>query len=225
VAVLCAGSAQIEECEKNPEKTRLVNVAGLSALADILMSRRVFVVFLSSSTVFDGTLPFRKPEDTVAPRTEYGRQKVAMEQFLLKSSRPSAIIRLTKTLSPDFPLIRKWARQLRDGEPIHPFYDMTMSPVSLTFVTGVLYRLLENRASGVWHVSGNLDITYEAAARYIARRIGADVNQIHPISAHSALGDHVFIPEYTSLETGRLSRELSLSSPDVWRSMDTVLHQ
>ena len=53
-AVICAGVTNIAACEREPEKTAQVNVAGITGLIENLVESGSFVIYLSSNLVFDG---------------------------------------------------------------------------------------------------------------------------------------------------------------------------
>ena len=53
-AIICAAITDIEECEKNPGRTRKVNVVGTVELVKQLSKKGTHVIFLSSNQVFDG---------------------------------------------------------------------------------------------------------------------------------------------------------------------------
>jgi dTDP-4-dehydrorhamnose reductase len=72
-------------------------------------------------------------------------------------------------------------------------------------------------------VSGDRDVTYEEAARHIARRLGAPDDLIQPISARAANMPPAFFPSCTTLDTTRLQTDLGLDVPDVWSAIDSAI--
>jgi dTDP-4-dehydrorhamnose reductase len=209
-AILCAAVTSLERCRLDPESSRQVNVAGTIALARRLVEAGAFVVFLSTNLVFDGETPLVKPTDPVNPQTEYGCQKVEAEAQLLAWEEQIAIVRFSKVLSPDMPLFQGWIRDLKAGKVIHPFSDMVMAPVSLAFAVKVLLEVTERRVLGIFHVSAMQDVSYAAAAQYIACKLGADMELVQPTSyRESGVG---FAPLNTSLDSSRLV-DLGLRAP------------
>ena len=88
-AVLAAAVTKLDACERDPEATARVNVEANLALAAMLASQGVYVVFLSSNQVFDGTRPHRLGSEPTSPQTVYGRQKAEVESRLLaRTTRP-----------------------------------------------------------------------------------------------------------------------------------------
>jgi dTDP-4-dehydrorhamnose reductase len=223
VAVLCAALTKIDLCRQDPATTANVNVTGTVALAKNLAAAGAFVIFLSTNQVFDGSQPQRRPDELPAPATEYGRQKAETEKQLLALGRQVSIVRFTKLLSPDMALFTNWAQALKNGQIIHPFSDMTMAPVPMTFAVEVLGRIAERRRPGIVQVSADQDITYEQAARFLAERLNADDKLIQPIRARDSGGSFESIPRHTTLDTTILRTELGLEPPNVWTALTSVL--
>jgi dTDP-4-dehydrorhamnose reductase len=219
VAYLCAARTSLDYCRKHPVESRAVNVTGTVAVAEMLAAQGTQVVFLSSNLVLDGSTALAKTDASTRPQTEYGRQKAEVEHELL--ARPGVcVVRLTKVLGPNSPLLVKWATALRAGQIVRPFADMVMAPVPLTFAVAALCGVGAAHLTGIVQVSGTQDISYEQAARYIAQRVGAKQEQVQPVlAADSDLGlEHV--PTYSTLDTTRLLAELQLAPPEPWTAID-----
>jgi dTDP-4-dehydrorhamnose reductase len=189
----------------------------------MLIKNSAFVIFPSSNYVYDGSVPFRKIEDACCPRTEYGRQKAEVERQLLAMGVPVSIVRFTKIVHKNMSLLRTWTSDLKTGHAIHPFSDMSMAPVSLDFCVDVLRCVAERRLSGILQVSAKNDISYEAAARYLASRVGAPDHLIKPMMSADAGIDPSDVPRNTTLDASRLSDECGLFPPDAWKALDAFI--
>lgn len=223
VAYLCAGATSVEACEKDPASTGAVNVTHTLTLARRLIERNARVVYFSTNIVFDGTKPFAGPDDEPRPRSEYGRQKLAVEQSLLRTSPESVVVRLTKVLGPRPAIFMEWMRRLRVGETVEPFRDKVMAPVPLPFVIEALGRLLENRLGGILQISGPRDVTYDAIAYRLAERIGAAPGLIRPITGRGTRLAPDLAPAHTTLDTRRLQADLGMVPPDAWPTIEWSL--
>ena len=223
VAYLCAAVSSQERCRAEPHHTAMVNVHNTVRLARKLSEAGAFVIFPSTSLVFDGSVPFRKANDATCPLTEYGRQKALAEALLRDRDGLFAVVRFTKVLWPDVPLLRGWARSLTKGEPVHPLSDMVMAPLSVDFAVEVLACVAENRTPGIIQVSGPTDISYDQVARHIAIGIGASQDLVQPVTSGQAGINIEAVPPNTTLDTTRLHQEYDKSPPDVWSTIDSVL--
>jgi dTDP-4-dehydrorhamnose reductase len=218
VVYLCAALARLEDCRRDPLGSAHVNVTGTVRLAEQLTARGAFVVFLSTNHVFDGTRPHRKIDEPTSPCNEYGRQKAEAERRLLQLP-GVAVVRLTKVLGEANPLFAGWLAGLAQGRRIQPFCDMVMAPVPLETVTAVLQRLGERRRAGVWHLSGERDVSYAEAARWGARVIGADAGLIEPVTTRLALPSAEEPARHTTLDIDLLPELLGVAVPDVATSV------
>lgn len=222
-AYLCAAVTSLEDCRRDPARSRAVNVCAAAALARTLARRGAVVLFPSTNLVFDGSRPFERADAPVAPATEYGRQKAEAERLLLGMAGPIGIVRFTKVLGPRAPLLARWAGDLRQGRPVHPFADMVLAPVPLEFAVDVLVRAARERMGGILQVSGPQDVSYEAVARHIARRVGASETLVQPVEAAASGFRPEHVPRHTTLDMTRLQRELGMTPPDVWATIDGAL--
>ena len=177
------------------------------------------VVYLSTASVFDGLRPHRSADDPPCPRTEYGRQNAAAEVSLQGLEGLVTILRLTKTLGPNLPLFRGWVRSLKRGQPIHPYADLVMAPIPLTFVVQVIHRLAQAPVSGIYQASANRDITYEDAARCCAATLGFNPALVQPIKVRQEELYIEDIPSHTTLDMGRLKAEFDIHMPDVRQTL------
>lgn len=201
--VLCGANTSIQQCQHNPEQTKQVNVNGTLELAALLAKSSSQLLFLSTNMVFDGSKPHPKASDTKNPLTEYGRQKVTVEDGLLDLSRNAVIIRLGKVLTPNFPLFIEWLERLQSGNCIHPHANRTMAPISLAFATDILAWLIAEKRVGIFQATASYDITYADAAFMLAKFSQIDQSLIKPIRValpQVSNGSHPPSFSYTALE-------------------------
>ena len=69
---------------------------------------------------------------------------------------------------------------MRNGKEIHPFSDMIMAPVPVALAAEGLHRVAQARSPGVFQMSADKDISYEQAARHLARGIGVSEDLVQP---------------------------------------------
>lgn len=212
-AVLCAAITSLDACRRDPAGTRLVNVTRTLEMASRLVDAGVFVTFISSNLVFDGSRPAASADAPFAPRTEYGRQKAAVEEALreLPADR-TAVVRLTKVVHGRWPLVEGWRDALRAGRPVKPFEDFRCAPIPLDRVARGLTDVTRGCRSGVWQFSADADVTYADIARHLALRVGAPATLVEGTSSRG-LADLEHSPAHTTLDTTRAAGELGLVFP------------
>jgi dTDP-4-dehydrorhamnose reductase len=212
-AYICGAVTSLKACANDPAGTARVNVRGTLAVSEALITKGVFLSVLSSNLVFDGTRPHVPCDAQPSPRCEYGLQKTKVEYILGKTGAPVAIVRLTKVVAPDHQLFTGWMEDLSQGNPISPFWDMVIAPLSLSFVCQTLLRITDLRRIGVSQVSPSHDITYADAAKHLASKLGADPSLVRPVSARSSCSS-IFQPAYTSLAaTEPITQSSTFPSP------------
>ncbi len=222
-AFLCAAVTSMEQCRKDPAGSRRVNVDNTVALADRIGRAGGFVVFPSTSQVFDGRQPLWRADEPSCPVTEYGRQKAEAERLLAALGDRVAIVRLTKVLGPGNPLVMGWVRALWHGETIRPFSNMVMAPVPLSFAAEVLVRVGERRLSGVTQVSADRDVSYAEAAFHVARVLGVSSRLVQPVTVESSGIALEANPRHTTLDTTRLREEVGMVPPDAWAVLEAAV--
>lgn len=202
VAYVCAGVTSQDACRADPEHAWRINVAATALLAERLVAAGAFVVYPSTNLVFDGTVPWRRSDEQPCPMTCYGRTKSAAEERLLRWPNDTAIVRLTKVVPPSAGLLAAWARQLRAREGVEAFTDLAFAPIPLSFAVDAIRVVADRRLTGITQVSATRDISYAAAAAWIAAAVGAPPHLVHGASARGAGLEHV--PLHTTLDASRL---------------------
>jgi dTDP-4-dehydrorhamnose reductase len=111
----------------------------------------------------------------------YGQQKAQTERLLLSERKEQlAIVRLTKVIHPAMPLLQNWATALHRGETIHPYFDMTFSPLPLDFVVRALHSIAARRQGGVIHLSAESDLSYATLAKSMAAHLRVRPELVQP---------------------------------------------
>ncbi len=221
VVVVCAGITRVGACKRDPAGSRHVNVHGVMGLMRKLLDNGAFVIYLSSDHVFEGSKPYYLEDDPASPVTEYGKQKAEVEHLLGEWPDSVTIVRFTKIISPKDILFSGWVDALSIGESIHPFKDMRMAPMPLSFVVSTLKLLIDQRLRGTFHVSGEQEISYDEAARLCARIVGSDESLVEPILSTQA-GYPERVRAHTTLNMEKLKRALGITPPDVLWTLETA---
>lgn len=225
VAVLAAAMTNHEACRQDPRLAEQVNVHGLLEVATALHHRGAFLIFLSSSAVFDGKTLLPRANSPLTPVGEYGRNKAAAETALQQLTPNCAIVRLTKVLEPVVPLFRNWMLDLRQGKPIEPFADVSLAPVPLNAVVHLLRLLIDTRRAGIWQLSGDRDVSYAIAAGLAAQIVNAREEQVRPIRARALGRVPPDFPARTAMNGDRLREEFGLQPPPVEWTLKACMRQ
>jgi dTDP-4-dehydrorhamnose reductase len=210
--IICSGITSLETCRRDPAASQLINVTRILDLIRCLHGRTGLLLFLSSNLVFDGSRPHRNANDPVCPRTEYGRQKAAVESGLSSQDVPWTVVRLTKVMHPRFALLQQWGSSLQAGHSIQPFSDFVCAPIPLNLVINGLARVAAEKRTGIWQFSATNDIAYSDMARHMAAALKLDSRLLQPTESRRVL-DSEHVPQHTTLDTTRAVQELGLEMP------------
>jgi dTDP-4-dehydrorhamnose reductase len=223
LAFICAAITSIEECRTNPDKSHFINVQQIYEVSKKLSDSGAKIVFLSSNSVYDGSQPFREAETSPCPVSEYGKQKAEIEKRLLALGDNVTVVRLTKVLTDQTPILREWIRSLKSDQIIHPRRDMILSPLSLDFVIDILARLTNTACSGILQLSGTEDISYATVAQELARQLAVAPELVQPISKPKNVSIEKS-PEFSTLDIGRLRDIFKAEPPGLREVVHAVLN-
>jgi len=206
--IIAAAMTGYDACQNDP-LSAVVNVEAPVLLARAALGAGRRVIFLSTSSVFNGDLPFPGEDDELTPHAAYSMQKAEAERRL--SALPGwlsngAIVRLTKALSPSTSPIPGWRERLGRGETITPFSDLTFAPISLQFAVSALIQITLSAHCGIFHLSGAADVTYAQFARRYAQALGPGADIVEPTTSAQAGVKLLFNPRHSALGTARTQR-------------------
>jgi len=210
---LCAGITSIAACEVEPRISHQINVTNTLALARRLYASRTRIIFLSSNAVFDGSVVRPEEDGSYCPSTEYGRQKVAVEEELISLSGGAgsvAIVRLSKVLTSTSGMTKDFIKRLSSHESCSAFDDLRISPVSLSYVLDAILAIATSKHDGVFHLSGADEMTYADFARRLATCTGASQDLVRPLSSMDSEVKIFFRPEHPALGMKRTHQLLGI---------------
>lgn len=225
-ACIFVAKARLADCAADPTGSSHINVTQTLKLIEYLLARDVYVLFLSTNQVFDGETAGVGADTPPSPVSEYGRQKARTEAALrahIASGAPAAILRLAKVVSPDMALIKGWAGSLSRGEPIRAFHDMMLAPTPTDLTVSAIVKLLGERASGIFQLTGPQDVSYAQVGARVARRLGAPPALVIEVSAASAGMPPGATPRHTTLDSSLLRERYGLTVPGPWEVLDPLI--
>ena len=206
-AVLCAAMGSLTACQSDPAGTRRINVEHSSILCQRLMEAGALTVMLSSNMVYNGLVPLVASNALPSPVTEYGRQKAELEGVLLSEPQKAVVLRLTKVLHPELPLLKRWTAAMTAGKSVEAFADYFCSPIILSTVIRGLLQIISQRLGGVWQFSAPDQVSYAEIAHHLSISLGASQSLVRESACGTGI-EHV--PRHTTLDVSRAHAELDL---------------
>jgi dTDP-4-dehydrorhamnose reductase len=224
-ACIFAAVGHLADCHRDPVGSALINVTRTVELVEALVSCGIYVLFLSTNQVFEGSRPHMPTTAPLSPVSEYGRQKALTETRLksgMSAGAPIGILRLAKIVAPGMALLRQWQTTLAAGQPVYPFRDMFLAPTPVGVAAAAITALLTERRVGIWQLSGPKDVSYAEIAAQIGRCLRADHALVKPIAAASAGMPVGSTPRHTTLDSSLLRSDFGIASPEPWAAIEAV---
>jgi len=160
-AVICASTTNISLIEKEPHKHQIINVKNTIKLIKELSKKNIYIIYLSSNSVFKGAKQFYKYNDKTNPVNLYGKFKVQIEEYLTtKLKYNSCILRLTKVITKKNSFLEQWKKEAKRGKSIKTFTNRYLSPIDIESVVDKIYHLIKQKECGIFQIGGTEEISY-----------------------------------------------------------------
>lgn len=225
VLIHSAAMTQVDDCEKDPELCRQLNVAATRHGAEACARHGVHLIFISTDFIFDGQNGPYAEDAAPAPLSVYGWSKLHAEEAVKASGARYTIARTVLVIGYVPGLSRSniilWARgALQRGERIRVVDDQVRSPTwSVDLAEGCL-RIAERGAEGIYHLSGPDTFSILELVRRVAAHAHLDASLIDVVSSDS-LGQPAKRPPVTGFHIAKARRELGYAP----HSFDEVLNE
>lgn len=225
VVINAAAYTRVDLAEDERNLARDVNAIAPAQIAAECARRGIFLVHFSTDYVFPGTArhPYRET-DPVDPVNEYGRSKLAGEEAILASGADALIVRtqwLFGSRGTSFPRTM-WDRANKELAT-RVVNDQFGRPTYSRDLAETVWRMIERRATGLWHVANSGTASWFDVADVVftfarARRLlSACRTEDYPTKARR--------PAFSVLDTSRLHDTLGTELPPWRESLRRLLAQ
>ncbi|MFB7456375.1 dTDP-4-dehydrorhamnose reductase [Streptomyces sp. NPDC056188] len=193
LVVNCAAWTAVDDAETHEAEALRVNGDGPAHLAAACARTGAVLLHVSTDYVFagDATTPYAEDAPT-APRSAYGRTKLAGEQAVLKTLPDRGYVIRTAWLygagGPNF--VRTMIRLAGERETLDVVDDQRGQPTWSADLAGLLFALgrgaLAGTApAGVYHGTSSGETTWYGFTREIFRLLGADPDRVRPTTSEA----------------------------------------
>ncbi len=200
--VNCAALTKVDTCEREPERAARANAEAPALLARACAAKGAKLVQLSTDYVFagDAVRPYRE-DDAPAPRSVYGRTKLAGERAAL-SAAGALVVRTSWVYGRGRNFPAAILEQAAQGKPLRVVDDQRGRPTWAADLAEGVVSLALRDVSGVVHLANDGEATWYELARAVLDSCGFADRPIEPLGTE-ALGLPAERPRYSVLELGK----------------------
>jgi dTDP-4-dehydrorhamnose reductase len=187
IVINCAAWTAVDAAEDQEADALRVNGDGARNLALACSMTATRLVQVSTDYVFDGTacMPYAEGAPP-APRSAYGRTKLAGERAVLEVLPSAAYVVRTAWLygrgGPNF--VATMMRMERERETVDVVIDQRGQPTWTRDVAGHIIALMRSGARpGVYHATSSGHTTWWGLAREVFYLVGGDERRVRPTTA------------------------------------------
>lgn len=190
VVVHAAAMTQVDECQLNQAGCETINVQATAQLLVAAETTTRHFIYISTDFVFDGEQGDYKEDDHLNPVSWYGFTKVQAESMVETSDMDWAIVR-TCLVYGNAPgsgrtNIISWVKQsLEAGKPIKVVNDQWRTPTYAGDLAKGILLIIQQKATGVYHISGKDKMTPYDIALQTAAHCKLDASLIEKTDAAS----------------------------------------
>ena len=224
IIVHTAGLTNVNECELDPEKSRIANFQTAENVARICAALSIKLVHISTDHLFDGSTALASETHPVAPQNNYARHKYEAEQAVTAHHQDALVIRTTffgwgphyrRSFSDNI------LDMLENEGDLHMFDDVFFTPLSTRRLIDLTHRVIDLGYSGILNICGGERISkYEFSVK-LAKVFGHDPDFIQPVQA-GRRRSHVRRPQDLSLSSSRMNELLGLAPATVDEVIDDL---
>ncbi len=154
-----AAMTQVDQCEKDREACRAINVDAVRYLVESAKSFNTHFIYVSTDFVFDGTSGPYAENDQPNPVNFYGETKLEAERIVQQSGLDFSIIRTVLVYGAAHDMSRSnlilWVKKnLEAGKPIKVVNDQWRTPTLAEDLAAGCYLVCKHKATGIYHISG-----------------------------------------------------------------------
>lgn len=229
VVLHLAAYTNVEKAEEERQPAWDLNVFATRLLAEAAQKAEAHFIYFSTGFVFEGKEESNTEEDNPKPVNYYGLTKMEGERTLQKAATTSTIVRI------NFPYGGKWVtrgdlikwmiEKLLRGEEVELVNDQHISPTFIDDLPLALDRVIEKKATGIYHATGGDCLTLLDIGRIIASEFGFEKSLIKETTLDEFLvksGRRAVQPRWSCLLNSKLETELGIKMTNFPEGIEKV---
>lgn len=186
VVVHAGAMSKPDDCELDRQGAYLANVTATGYLLKESARLESFFLYLSTDFIFSGEEGMYSEEDPAAPVNYYGLTKLQAEgmvkQYPFDWSIARTVLVYGHPQGGRGNILTMVANNLKEGKPLRIFNDQVRTPTFVEDLAQGLKSIIDKRATGVFHLSGEEVRTPWEMAVETARYLGYDPELIEKVT-------------------------------------------
>lgn len=189
--------------------TWIVNVIATEHVVSVCQKTGKRLLYISTDYVFDGTSEVYREDATPNPQGWYAVTKYEGEKRVAALGEKSLIVRIANPYrsggnKPDF--VHKIIEKLNSGQALKAPTDQLFVPTFIDDIAVALGTLVENNASGMYHVVGPQALSPFDAAKKIAAAYDLDASLVGETSFEEYFGGRAPRPKRAVLKSDKIDK-------------------
>lgn len=186
VIVHAGAMSKPDDCELDRQGAYLANVTATGFLLKEAARLRSFFLYLSTDFIFSGEEGMYSEDDPAAPVNYYGLTKLEAEGLVRQYPFGWSIARTVLVYGHPHGgrgnILTMVANNLKEGKPLRIFNDQVRTPTFVEDLAQGLKSIIDKRATGVFHLSGEDVRTPWEMAVEATRHLGYDPELIEKVT-------------------------------------------
>jgi len=227
--IIAAGCANINECDKNPEKTYAINVTGTLELAKQCREMGLCPILFSTDYVFNGEKGGYTESSSTCPINAYGKQKAELESRIHDvTSGNYLMLRLSKiysTFAGDNSLLDEMMHNLTQEKAIRAAIDQEFCPLHVDDLVTITQELIDQNITGLINIGGQETLSRYALALKVCEALNISTTLVKPITLDELKGSTR--PKKTTLNCKKLYETITMKTQTLQDSISklaTIYH-
>ena len=209
VVINCVAFVRVDECEDRPEEAFQVNTLGGLYVARACVELNALCVYISTDYVFDGEKGEAYTEDDPpCPINVYGTSKLAGEHLVRQACPRWLIVRVASLFGKAGArgkggnFVETILAKAQSRQPLRVVNDIYMSPTYTHDAARALEQLLQQGATGLFHLTNAGACTWYEFAHKALHLVGLD-DLLEPVTSQD-YPSRALRPRDSSLRSTRL---------------------
>ena len=212
VIVHAAAMTHVDQCELHKQDCYNINVTATRFIIDAAKAVGSRFIFVSTDFIFDGNDGPYKESDEPAPVNYYGSTKLVAEKAVMESGLDYAIARtiLVYGVVPATGrtnIIGFVRQNLEANQPIKMVTDQVRTPTFVDDLARGIILIIEKNGKGIYHLSGEQEMTPYDIAIATARHFGLNEGLIAK-STSEEIKQPAVRPPKTGFDISKAKKEL-----------------